>query len=609
MATEASEDHLRYYLAELGYLRSAGLAFGKQYPRVAGRLEYTGVGGSADPHVERMVESFAFLTGRLQRDIDNQLPDIAASLLDVLYPQLLSPTPSMSIAAFQPDPEQSRALLGFEIPRDTMLFAAADDGLTCRFQTKYPVTIWPIEVGNAGLHSSAGFKFLDERSDVASVLRIGLNCSGKRVFAEFSPPKLRFFIQAPLAVSATLYELLLNSVVDVAVMEPEGPPIFLKKGCIKAVGFDRDEEVLPYLPHAHSGYRLIQEYFAFPEKFLFFDLELDALSPAGRLANGRSVDLLFMVSERPSGAVHVDRDTFRLGCTPIINLFRKVSEPVRVDQTQLEYFLEPDYRWARATEIHSILKVSGTSAFEDESRSIQPFFSFTHEDLERRQAAFWVARRRPTARPDLRGTDVMLSFHDLDFEPTQPATEIVFAHTLCTNRGIAEQLVASTPLEIEVDAPIRMITCLIKPTRQLDPHRSGDMLWRLVSHLSVNYLSLSEGEDSLAALREILRIYAGEHSATVMKQVGGLTDLKTRRVVRRIGKDAWRGFCRGTEVTLTFDETQFVGGSAFLMSAVLCRFFGLYAATNSFTQLVVRSRQRDEIWKTWPPLAGETPVL
>jgi type VI secretion system protein ImpG len=185
----------------------------------------------------------------------------------------------------------------------------------------------------------------------------------------------------------------------------------------------------------------------------------------------------------------------------------------------------------------------------------------------------------------------------------------LFAHTLCTNRRLAEQVPIGALLQIEEAAPAAEIICLTKPTPQLDPPLGGATLWRLISHLSLNFLSLSNDGEGLKALREILRLYSFLDDASVVQQVAGIRDLNTRSVVRRIGTDAWRGFCRGVEVQLLFDEEQYVGSSAFLFGAVLNRFFALYSSVNSFTQLVIRSKQRDGIWKKWPSIIGEQIVL
>jgi type VI secretion system protein ImpG len=606
---DALDDILAYYQRELRYLRSKGAAFAQLYPKVAARLEL-GREGSADPQVQRLIESFAFLTARLQRRLDNEFVELPAALLEVLYPHLVSPLPSMAIARFDADPAQARASGGVTVPARTQLYADAlgPDGarLTCRFHTAYPVVLWPVGVARVALFSSSTFGFLDHIPGGASVLSLRLECLGRQSFADLRPPRLRFHIAASPTVAGMLYELLINNTVQLAVL-PDGestPSALLPAGTVRAVGFAADEGVLPYPPQAHLGYRLIQEYFCFPEKFLFFDLD-----PLPALGAGRAIDVLFLLDKMPSERLQIRRETFVLGCTPIVNLFPKTTEPVRLDHTRLEYPLVPDNHFVRSTEIHSILKVSATSPYEDDSATFQPFYSYTHDAERNRQRAFWIARRQPTERADLPGTEILISFVDLDLKPTRPPAQTIFAQTLATNRGVAEQMPAGASLAIELDVPVRSIACLSKPTRQLAPPMQGETLWRLVSHLSLNHLSLVGGEESLAALREILRLYSFAATESAEKQIAGIRRLSSRPVVRRIGSDAWRGFCRGTEVTLEFDESHFVGASAFLFSAVLSRFLALHAALDSFTQLVATSRKREGIWRVWPALAGEKIML
>lgn len=608
MAGDDRNDLLDYYQRELSYLRHEGAAFAARYPRVAARLDLSGA-ESPDPHVERLLESVAFLTARIQRTLDADFPMIPAALLGVLYPHLVAPVPSLAIAQFAVDPDQARAATGFTLPDDTPLFAEATDGLTCRFRTAYPVDLWPIEVTDAAIQAPAAFAFLDQRAEIGAVLRVSLRGLGRLGFADMAPRRLRFHLHGGSESAGLLHELLLNEVRGIAVRpsgtggSSGGTVRELPDARVLPVGFAPDEDVLPWPRHAHQGYRLIQEYFVFPEKYLFVDV--DGLEGLG---DGKDVDLLFLLGNAPRRSFPLDRDAFKLNCAPIVNLFRKTTEPIRLDQTQVDYRLTPDSHRERSTEIHSILKVSASSAYEDDSRIFHPFHSFDHGTGRADARAFWSARRQPTGRADLPGTDLLLSFLDLDFKPTRPPAQVVFAHTLCTNRGVAEQMPAGARLEIEVDAPLRGIACLTKPTPQRTPPLAGQTLWRLVSHLSLNHLSL-DGEGGLAALREILRLYAAFDDATVSGQVAGLSGLSCRLVVRRVGGQAWRGFCRGSEITLELDEDRFVGSHPFLLASVLNRFFGLYAAVNSFTQLVLTSRQRNGTWKTWPPLAGDRPVL
>lgn len=605
MASNDQADILEYYQRELIYLREQGAAFARRYPRVAARMD---VGGeeSPDPHVERLIESFAFLTARLQKNLDSEFPEIPTALLGALYPHLVSPIPSMAIARLHVDPEKARSVDGFFVPDNTPLYASADHGITCRFRTCYPSTLWPADVVEAGFGSPEPYGFLDHEAQVETVLRVRLRCLGNLTFADIAPDRLRFHINADPITAGALYELIFNRVLGVAVI-PEGatePGRRLPPDSIRTVGFKDDEDVIPFPPNVHQAYRLLQEYFTFPKKFLFFDIE-----GLGGFGNGQEADLLFLLSGRAFRRMAVDSGTFMLGCTPVINLFSKVSEPIRVDQTRTEYHLIPDSRWERSTEIHSILKVSATSNHEDDSRTIRPFFSYDHRSSLDGQKAFWIARRHPSFRSDLSGTEMHLSFVDLGFAPTRPATQVAFAHTLCTNRGLAEQLPPGAEFESELDKVVMRVECLDRPTRQIDPPTRGETLWRLVSHLSLNHLSLSNEEQALIALKEILRLYSPSDDARTASQISGLHSLSAEPVVRRVGADAWRGFCRGTQVTLCIDEGHFVGGNAFLLASVLERFLPLYASINSFTQLVLTSRQRDGIWKTWPPRLGENIVL
>lgn len=603
MKTSQHEELLRYYKDELTYLRRMGGEFARLYPRVATRLEL-GRDECADPQVERLLESFAFLTARLQRDLDGELPEITTALLGILYPQLANPVPPMAVARFDVDPAQGKLTTGFKIERHTPLFAYTSQGHTCRFRTSYPVTLWPLAVEYAGFEDTGQFDFLDSMTNVAAVLRLKLRVLGGAL-ESIELKKLRFHITGDPALAGTLYELLFCHTRGVALIpEGEARPIHLPANSILPVGFAADEDVLPYPAQSHPGYRLLQEYFAFPEKFHFFDLDnLDALR------RGSTLDIIFLLDRMPAGYLGVTRDTFALGCTPIVNLFRKTTEPIRLDHRTLEYRLVPDKRRERTTEVHSVLTVTATSAADERTRYFEPFYSYNHALDGDEHKAFWHARRQPSLNRDIPGSEVFLSFLDLDFKPANPPVETVYAHALCTNRELATQLPAGAALQIEEQAPLFGISCLSKPTLPVQPPLRGATLWRLVSHLSLNHLSLSEGRESLAALREILKLYSSADRPSTQQQIAGLVGLECRKVVRHVGADAWRGFCRGTEVTLEFDEEMYVGSGAFLLGAVLDKFFSLYASINSFTQLRIKSRQREGVWKEWPPTAGEKIVL
>lgn len=621
MIANSHEELLKYYQSELTYLRRMGGVFAERYPRVAKRLEL-GRDECADPHVERLIEAFAFLTGRLQHEIDSEFPDITSALLNILYPQLTSPIPSMAIAQFNIAPDQGQLTSGFTIDRHTSLFADAANGVFCRFRTSYPVTLWPVQVASAVLESTRRWNFIDADSHAVAALRLKLECLPGGKINELPIDRLRFYLNGDPMAAKTLYELLFCNLHDVAIQIPgASSPIYLGADCIKPVGMDTYDDMLPHPPNVHPGYMLLQEYFAFPKQYLFFDLCFDQSNPERRgISNtlldfftsgeATSIEVLLLLNRRPNENLVVDEDTFCLGCTPIVNLFPKTTEPIRLDHRSLEYPLIPDKRRERTTEIHSILSVSASSNDADTTQRIEPFYSYNHRLDTANHKAFWHARRVPAQRKDLAGTEMLLSFLDLDLKPSGPPVQTVYAHTLCTNRDLPSELPVGAVFQMEQHAPLakdRPIVCLGKPTQPVPPPSRGSTAWRLISHLSLNHLSLSEEKDSLPALKEILRLYCLSESHHQL--IEGIREMSCRKVVRHVGAEPWRGFCRGNEVTLLLDEDYYEGSVGFLFGAVLNRFLASYAAVNSFTQLIVKSKQREGIWKKWEPMAGEAVLL
>ncbi|MBM3571893.1 MAG: type VI secretion system baseplate subunit TssF, partial [Alphaproteobacteria bacterium] len=576
-------------------------AYAQNYPKIARRLEL-GPDQSADPNVERLIESFAFLTARIQRNFEADFPEISGGLLGLLYPQFAAPIPSAAIARFDVDPAQVKLTSGYVVAAGTPVFAGSAGGHVCRFRTCYPVTLWPVTIEHAGFETADRYGFLD-RANVAVVLRVSLRAHGAN-FRDLELNSLRFRIEANAMVANGLYALMFSALSGVAVVTARGKaPLRLGPDAVAPVGFGDDEAVLPYPSHAQPAYRLLQEYFHFLDKFLFFDVH-----GLGRADGGETLDLLFLFDRAPRERLAVDRDTLALGATPIVNLFSKTSEPLRLTHRASEYKLIPDLRRERACEIHTVLGVSASSDPGDPSRLLTPFFSFDHTGAEK-GGCYWHARRQPTDHADMAGTDVWLSFLDLDLNPSIPAAQTVFAHTLCTNRSLAEQMSAGTVLDIEAAVPVTRVICVTKPTVQTNPALGGETYWRLISQLSLNHLSLSGGAEGLAALREILRLHCGPGDATSEQQIAGLRGLSATLVARRLGRDAWRGFCRGLAIKLEIDEEKFVGANPVLLAAVLNRFFALYASINAFTELTVVGIQPNGLRKSWPPMTGARPLL
>ena len=594
---------LDYYERELSYMRRMGSAFAARYPKIAARLELSD-DESPDPHVERLIESFSFLSGRINYNIESEFPQFTNALLGTLYPQFIDPIPSMTIAEFQVDPLRGKITTGYEIPKGTPLFTESSQGPTVRFRSSYPVTLWPLEVIDARLEPIQDVPGLPDLVPRAlSVLRIKLKVEGGPMTdLEFS--KLRFYLQGERRETYGLYDLLFGSVEAIALLSDRAEqPQLVPKAKVLPVGLGIDEGVLPYPSHSHYGYRLLQEYFTFPQKYLFFDL--DGIHHGGA---SQVLEIQVALNSFVRSLQTIGPENFRLGCTPIINLFKKTTEPIRMDHKKSEYRLVPDSRREPFTEIHSIQKVTASSIEEEKVTEFANYFSFTHKMKEQGQRAFYNARRVETARRDLSGTDIMLSFVNLAGDHTALKERTVFAHTLCTNRGLAQELPGSAYLDIELAAPVSAVVALHKPTPQIQPPLGGSGLWRLVSHLSVNHLSLTGGAESLEAMQELLRLHAMSDDPFIHRQINGITKMETRRVARRIGDVSW-AFSRGTEVVITFDAEDYARNSYLLLANVLNRFLALYATINSFTELAVKLEQREEVVKRWPPMIGEQPAL
>ena len=286
-----------------------------------------------DPHVERLIQAFALLAARIRNKLDDEFPELTEALLQVLYPHYLAPLPSFSIIQFVIDPDQGKLTGGHEIEQGQMLRSQPVGGAPCRFRTCYPVTLWPLAVSAARFDAPDR---LNPPPGAASVIRLELKGLGGIKFSELQLDTLRFFLNAEGPLAYGLYELLLCNVCQVQVRSAGGEKapsrVVLPPGCVRPVGFASNEGLLPYTPRSFLGYRLLQEYFAYPEKFLFFDL--CELKRAVGMGFGDKVELLIFLNRLPRIEQPLNADTFRLGCVPVINLFNQIAEPIRLDRAE-----------------------------------------------------------------------------------------------------------------------------------------------------------------------------------------------------------------------------------------------------------------------------------
>lgn len=596
---------LDYYEQELTFIRKMGVEFAKKYPKIAGRLLME-PDKCEDPFTERLIEAFAFISGRIHKKIDDDFPEITESLLSIIYPHYLNPIPSMSVVRFEPV-KQNIPAAGYKIDKNIMLYSKPVGGTPCQFTTGYPVTIWPVEVVSAGLQ-----ELKKPMKDARQVIVIQLKTFNKMSFAELNWERLRFFLNGPHQHIYNLYELLFNNVCDVECEYKNNQGlterISLSPNHIKPVGFGPDEVMLPYSSRSLPAYLLLFEYFCFPEKFLFFDL--DGLGALKNAAIKDTLDISIYINREAKSNLVINRDTFCINTTPVVNLFRRIAEPIRVEHRKTSYQVVPDIRRPAATEIYSIDKVVASSVSSPGKEiEFSPFYSLQHyldEDYNNIQGAYWHTRRQYSGKKGDEGTDVYLSFADLDFEAVDPESEILTIYTTCTNRDLPSQLPfgdTAGDFDMEVAAPVAGINCLIKPTPSLRPSLGGASQWRLISHLSLNYLSIVQG--GADALKEILRLYDFDNSPSTRQQINGIISVRSQHVTKRIGMS----FSRGVRVTIEFDEDKFVGAGLYLFASLLERFLGQYVTINSFSQLSAKTIQRKEVLKEWAPRSGNQVIL
>lgn len=609
-----SDELLPHYQRELAFIRRLGDEFARANPKIAGRLRIA-PDAIEDPHVGRLIEAFALLNARIRKKLDDDFPELTQALLGVLYPHYLAPIPSMAIVQFVGRAELAAP---FEIPAGAPLATAPVDGEPCRFRTAFPTTVLPVEIESAKITgrplvappSPAG------RSAVAS-LRLVLRCrapEGK--FAALAPGSVRLHLRGGWEQANALYELLLNDAVGVALAKgpDDANARHLPETSIVPVGFDPSEGMLPYPPASFSGYRLLTEYFAFPSKFLFVDLT--GLTP--RALDGIGERLEVYVYLRRSTAdleSQVTAESFALGCTPIVNLFRQRAEPILLTHTQSEYRVVADAGRPMATEVYSVDKVTSLSRTGDDVEEFLPFFSVRHAAPAGERRRFFTTTRRAAERPGGRpdpATEVYVSALDLDMSPLVSDDRVLSIEATCLNRDVPSKLPFGgdqPKLALEGGEPVERVRCLTKPTPTLRPALGHGTLWRLVSHLSLNHLSIAEGEGATDALREILRLYDFRDSAETRATIDGLASVTSKPAVARAPAARLGGVCRGVEIRLEFDPERYTGGGMFLFASVLERFLGLYCSVNSFSRTVAVVKGKEGELRRWKPRAGDSLLI
>ena len=618
---------LPYYNRELQHVREMGAEFARGYPKIAGRLGLDGF-ECADPYVERLLEGFAFLTARVQLKLDAQYPVFTQHLLETLYPHYLQPVPSMVVVQMHPDPKESGLAAGHLVPRHTAMssMTAADESTACEYRTAHAVSLWPIALDEAAYFetpaalSAAGVEIPHDRQ-VRAGIRLKFSMGAGAQVEALAIDRLPVFIAGADELPKRLYEQLLGDAEGFLVrgMGAQGArSVYRDRSDIRERGFDNDDALLPYDGRSFSGYRLLQEYFACPERFLF--AEFAGLRHALQAMRGNSFEIVVLLRRSVQGLARaVSAENFRLFCTPAVNLFPRRADRIHLRGGQTEYHVLADRTRPMDFEIHSLDRVEGFGDRQEPEQRFLPFYGGDARAWHGGHAAFYTIRREPRllserqkrqgTRSSYVGSEAFISLVDPTDQPYPTRLRQLGMQLLCTNRDLPLHMPVGksrTDFTLDAGVPVERVRCVAGPTRPRMATANGQTAWRLLSHLQFDYLSLFEdgAGQGASALREMLGLYCDPNDASMQRQVEGIKSLASTSIVRRIPVAGPITFGRGLEVTLTCDDSAFEGTGAYLLGAVLQHFFARYVSINAFTETVLRTLERNEVAR-WPAQLGK----
>lgn len=616
---------LRLYNDELTHLREVGGEFAREFPKIAARLSMDGV-EVTDPYVERLLEGFAFLAARVQLKIDAEHPRLVQHLLETVYPGFLSPVPSMAVVRLQPDLLDPNLARGFAVPRGTALTSEAvrGQGTRCEFRTAHDVTLWPLEIDAVQYFSHAPdlpIARMPWARQVRGGLRIRVKAHGGLRLRQLQLDSLPFYLSAPDDVAFRLHELVHGSGLATWVggADRGAPSAFAGASSMGAAGYGDDEALLPDTLRGFSGHRLLQEYAAMPQRFLFFRVDDLARRLATVDAHEAEIVLLFGKGDASLESL-VDARSLALHCTPAVNLFPKRLDRIQLGTSQFEHHVVPDRTRPMDYEVHTLQSVTGFGTAQAAEQRFLPLYATFHE-APPGHGAYYTARREPrllSSRQRLEGPrsayvgqELFLSLVDPQNAPYAEDIRQLSLTALVTNRDLPTLLPgAATTWTLEAAGPVARIDTLRGPTRPVQRIARGDVGWSMISLLTLNYLSIA-GEDpsrAAASLRSLLNLFGPEQDVAWSRQVDGIQALQAQSVVRRLPFPGPLTFGCGVEVNLLADDLAFQGSSAFLLGCVLDQFFTRHASANSFVETVVRSASRGEILRS-KPRVGARAVL
>lgn len=628
---------LDHYNRELSYLRELGTEFAQEYPSVAGRL---GMGefACADPYVERLLEGFAFLAARVHRRLDAEFPQFTRGLLESIYPHYTRPIPSAAMIAVHPDPDEGSLASGYRLPRGTRLSGPTSQSspTPCRFETTQDIDLWPIRITGVELadRESAYRNPLPDVIDggqAKSCLRLRLETTAGLQMSALDLDRLTLHLRGG-EVAVELLEMLVAHTTQIAAGDPVSDQWSrLNVTELKAGGFASDEALLPDEPRSFSGYRLLQEYFLLPEKFLF--VHLGGLGPAIKRTSDKQFEIVIGLDAPARDLVgRVSAVHFALHCVPAVNLFKRRADRVQISDASHEHHLVVDRSRPMDFEIWSVEELAGHGQTPQQEIEFLPLYATPAKTAARRQqSTFFTIDRRPRQpsanqreyghRSNYLGSEVFVTLTDSRQQPARHLIRQLSSTVYCTNRDLPLIAPASgwrDAFKLDGPGPVAALECLSGPTVPRAPLTTddGETCWRIVNHLNANLLSLaspthngeSHDPSATALLREMLYLYCPTDLPATSRQVDGILSLRHEHVTRQLPFDGPIVHGRGVHVNIEFDELAFEGSGVFLLGSVLDQFMSRFVNLNGFTQTSIRTPVRGPVHR-WPVRVGQGQLI
>lgn len=603
------------YEHELVILRSLCREYAQRYPKVAAKLQ---IGGDTcdDPHVERLIQAVALLCARVSKRLDDSYPQFTEALLNLLFPHYLRPFPACAIVRFCDGSDSFPA-----IARATQLQSAPIGGVPCTFSTAYTLAPAPVALASASyaplIDAPAATRLPPDATACLTLVFVAATPGAPLCLA--SAASLRFYIDADPSFCALLRDTLFMRCAGAYIASgADDAWRRLPSIPVRPVGWADDEALLPMDARSHPASRLLAEYFAFPEKFNFFEVDLAALlqqMPAGtsRLTLHLAIAGLRADGDQARMLSNLSSTQLLQGCTPVVNLFRQAGVPITFDQLSADYPVLAHGNYPAAFEVYSVDQVHMVQQCGKHATvsAFRPFYSLCHgEEDGASQGRYWMMRHDETLAICSPGHEKSIALVDATANPLAIERGTVSIALHCTNRDLPCAIrvgAAQGDLFLPGSAAGSTIRMLRRPTRPARLLNGPDTHWRLISHLALNHQSLVH--DGGHGLREMLTLYDLARSPISRRQIGGIIAVEQHETTAWMHHKRGTSLVHGMEIRLTLDEAAYTGAGLHLFTQVLDEFLGRYVHLNSFVELVVLAQDSGKELFRCKPRSGSAHLV